>query len=246
MGDWRAGYVTPFPGEWPVSRAVAASACFPPVFNPMPIPFGPDRFTRATARREDEVTWREAISDLRLTDGGNYDNLGLEPIWRDHDVVLCSDAGGLFGFASDRNLLWRLTRYLKIVESQARVLRRRWLIAGYVEGDLRGAYWGVGGSRSRYAPGDRSGYSKSLAREVLATIRTDLDAFSVLEAGVLENHGYWMADRAVETHAPFLVGRSVPLRVPHPALAPPETDESALRAALWGSRRRGILGRFGR
>ena len=29
---------------------------------------------------------------LELTDGGIYDNLGLEPIWRDHAVVLVSDA----------------------------------------------------------------------------------------------------------------------------------------------------------
>jgi NTE family protein len=245
MGDWRAGYVRPFPGEWPVARAVAASACFPPVFNPMPIRFGADRLSGGAAREEDEDTWREAVSDLRLTDGGTYDNLALEPVWRDHDVVLCSDAGPLFGVASDRNLLWRLGRYVAIVEAQARSLRRRWLVAGYVKGELRGAYWGVGGARSRYAASDRAGYSKRFAKEVLATVRTDFDAFTETEAAVLENHGYWLADRAIATHAPFLAAEDAqPLRVPHPELAPPRATEATLRAALAGSRRRGVLGRF--
>ena len=33
---------------------------------------------------------------LELTDGGIYDNLGLEPVWRDHAVVLVSDAAPSF------------------------------------------------------------------------------------------------------------------------------------------------------
>lgn len=245
MGDWRAGYVRPFPGDWPVARAVAASACFPPVFNPLPIRVAPERFRGGDARREDEPTWREAVSDLRLTDGGVYDNLALEPVWKDHDVVLCSDAGGIFDVASDRSVFQRLARYLGLVEAQARTLRRRWLVAGYVTGELRGAYWGVGGSRTRYVAGDRVGFSKPFAREVIATIRTDLDAFSDTEAAVLENHGYWLADRAIATHAPFLTTpSSPPACVPHPRVAPPTVAESALRVTLAHSHRRGVLGRF--
>ena len=38
---------------------------------------------------------------LELTDGGIYDNLGLEPIWRDHAVVLVSDAAPSFAPSRD-------------------------------------------------------------------------------------------------------------------------------------------------
>src|SRR5213593_1149029 len=31
-----------------------------------------------------------------LSDGGDYDNLGFEPVWRDHEVMLVSDAGPSF------------------------------------------------------------------------------------------------------------------------------------------------------
>lgn len=32
LGDYQAGYLSPLPA-WPLARAVAASSCFPPVFN---------------------------------------------------------------------------------------------------------------------------------------------------------------------------------------------------------------------
>src|SRR5258708_2399706 len=36
VGSYQAGYLSPAP-MWPVARGVAASSCFPPVFNPLPI-----------------------------------------------------------------------------------------------------------------------------------------------------------------------------------------------------------------
>src|SRR5260221_243061 len=101
-----------------------------------------------------------AVRGLRLTDGGIYDNMGLEPVWKGHRIVLVSDAGGLFTGEADRGLLWRLTRYQAIQERQSRALRKRWLISSFVLGAMQGTYWGAGGSRSRY--GFEGGYSKEL------------------------------------------------------------------------------------
>ena len=190
------------------------------------------------ARRE------ECLSDLRLTDGGDYDNMGLEPVWKSHAVVLISDAGGLFTQESDKGLLWRVPRYQAIQERQARGLRKRWLIASFCEGTVEGTYWGVGGAASHYAPG-AAGYGEDLARDVIAEIRTDLDAFSDAEAAVLENHGYLLAEAALRCHVPALVADAPPAAVPRPDWYPPARGEAAIRAALADSGRRRVWGRRG-
>lgn len=137
MGDYQAGYMKP-PADWPLARAVAASACFPPIFNPLPVPLQPKDLTGGLEPHGPKRD--ECVSDLRLTDGGNYDNLGLEPIWKNHAVVLVSDGGGTFDLESDRNLIWRIKRYTAIIDNQARALRKRWLISNFILGEMRGAY----------------------------------------------------------------------------------------------------------
>jgi NTE family protein len=246
MGDYQAGYMPP-PPDFALARAVAASACFPPLLGPLRLRLDPAALKGGSAPRD---AAREAcVSDLRLTDGGDYDNMGLEPVWKDHAVVLVSDAGGLFTHESDQGLLWRVPRYQAIQEQQARAVRKRWLMASFAQGTLEGAYWGVGSAPSRYAEGVEraeaaAGYSKSLAREVVAEIRTDLDGFSDAEAAVLENHGYFLADAALRRHAPALLPARVPGAVaPHPDWMPPARSEDQIRAALAGSARRKAWGR---
>lgn len=240
MGDYAAGYIVPHPGEWPVARAVAASSCFPPVFNPLRIHYLPSRFHRGLFPPGPERD--RILSDLRLTDGGNYDNMGLEPVWKDHAVILVSDGGALFQREPDPRLLWkRVSRYQEITDDQSRSLRKRWLIASFVTGIMEGAYWGIGSSRARYDSTDRIGYSKELASGVIARIRTDLDAFSNWEAAVLENHGYMLADKAVRSYLEPQLPRPVPdLRIPHPDYL----DPGKVLSALAKSHQRLILGRW--
>src|SRR5205823_694342 len=42
VGDYLAGYARPAP-DWSVARAVAASSCFPPVFDPLVVGLRPDQ-----------------------------------------------------------------------------------------------------------------------------------------------------------------------------------------------------------
>ena len=253
MGDYQAGYMSP-PEDFPVGKAVAASACFPPLFGPLRLRLDPSHLKQGCAPRGQQ---RDAcLSDFRLTDGGDYDNMGLEPVWKSHAVVLVSDAGGLFTEESDKGLLWRIPRYQGIQERQARALRKRWLIASFCQGTLEGTYWSVASAPSQYEEEDRKedrpkeerptfpGYSKSLAREVIAEIRTDLDAFSDAEAAVLENHGYLLADAAIRRHVPALLDEPSPAAVvPHPDWFPPTCSEDAIRTALKDSGKRKTWGR---
>lgn len=243
MGDYQAGYRKPPAPEYPLGRAVAASACFPPLFNPLPAAVTPLELKdgRAAAGPERD----DCIAGLRLTDGGCYDNMGLEPVWKNHRYVLVSDAGGLFTNEADQGLLWRIPRYQGIQERQARALRKRWLISNFERSDgqdLDGTYWAVSGGRASYEM--EGGYSEELAKTVIADIRTDLDAFSDAEAAVLENHGYLLADAAIRRHVVDLLP---PAPTPVPPLRIPQPDwmnEDRVRQALKDSGKRRVLGRW--
>lgn len=243
VGDYQAGYITA-PSNWSLGLAVAASSCFPPIFQPLKLPSGLQGWQGGKAEHMSPATWAAAMKGLRLTDGGDYDNMGTEPVWKDHATVLVSDAGGVFDFEADKNLFWRVQRYQAIQEQQTRALRKRWLIANFKQGSMDGAYWSTRSARSRYDSHDTQGYSKSLADEVIGRIRTDLDAFSDVEAAVLENHGYLLADIAVQKHCPSAatVPRA-PLDVPHPEWSPGPEVERHIRSVLRDSHKRKTLGR---
>ena len=198
-----------------------------------------------------------------------YDNLGVEPLWKSHAVVLVSDGSGIFQGETDQGLFWRIKRYQAVQEEQTRGLRRRSLRIGFKKGSMRGATWSVGSTRAGVGADSLPRYSRAFAREVLAKVRTDLDAFSDVEAGVLMNHGYLSAAGAIAARLPELRGVSevprsttnprvprddaasgtlaaspVPLPCPpFPDLLPPAVDELGLRAALRESGARRMFGR---
>lgn len=247
VGSYLAGYAQP--QGFSLAQAVAASACFPPLFGPLRIPRAPERFKggRAPGLNADERS--KVLSDLRVTDGGVYDNLGLEPVWKDHRVVLVSDAGGPLDAEADQNLFWRIKRYQTIQETQARSVRKRFLISGYTQGTIRGAYIGVASAPERYSGARQGGYSKPFAMKILQNVRTDLDAFSEVEQGVLMNHGYALMDAAVRTHLPEWIGAEgeasppAPFSWPAPEFAPTAMGEDELSRRLQGSEKRKLTGR---
>jgi NTE family protein len=234
FGNFLAGYGTPTP-EWTVARAAAASSCFPPVFDPMPLHLEPHQLRGGTARQTNRD---ELVSRLCLTDGGVYDNLGLEPVWKTAKIVLVSDGGAPFGFRSDPGTIRRLFRYTSIIGNQAAAIRKRWLISSLATGRLEGAYWGVGSTTERH--GASEGYPRDLVTDIIARVRTDLDAFSRAETRVLENHGYLMADAAIQRRVPHLIRVHAPLAVPYPDWM----DGERVRNALRSSDARTFLGRW--
>jgi NTE family protein len=237
-GDYQVGYTVP-PDDWKLSTAIAASSCFPPVFKPMSLNLDPNKLQRGKASAG--PVRDQCIKGMTFTDGGVYDNLGLEPIWKNHEVVLSSDGGALFPVGGDIGFTWEIGRFISIPEKQALAVRKRWLIASFLTGTLAGTYWGIGGSASDY--GVKQGYSKKLATRYIAPIRTDLDSFSDAEASVLENHGYWLADVAIKTHLSKLYPCNAPV-----ARAPNldwDCSEEKIERALQHSPQRTVFGRSG-
>ncbi len=78
---------------------------------------------------------------------------------------------------------------------------------------------------------------------MIGAIRTDLDAFSEVEQGVLVNHGYAVIDAAVRTHWSGSIVAEVPFAWPIPASAPACLPENELRGQLTGSAGRKMVGR---
>jgi NTE family protein len=241
VGSYLAGYAPP--EGFTLAQAVAASACFPPLFGPMRIDRATERFKGGRAPGVSADARRQILQDLRVTDGGVYDNMGLEPVWKSHRVVLVSDAGGLMDAEADKSWTWRIQRYQSIQECQARGVRKRFLISGFTQGTIKGAYIGVGSSTARYAAARGPGYSKGFANDVIRNIRTDLDAFGEVEQAVLMNHGYALIDAAIRTHAPELIVTDAVFALPFPAFAPPAMAEDELRSQLAGTERRKLTGR---
>jgi NTE family protein len=234
-GDYQAGFQDT-PADWRVGTAVAASSCFPPVFRPLNLNLDPSKLTGGKISPSPQRD--KCIRDITFSDGGVYDNLGLEPIWKDHEIVLTSDGGALFPLAGDTGFAWEIGRFISIPEDQALALRKRWLISNFLSENLKGTYWGIGSTAFEY--GVQQGYSEDLAKNFVAAIRTDLDSFSDAEASVLENHGYWLADAAIRTHVPGLLPAQVPpLNVPWPEWAGPEDK---IKDALKDSSKRTLLG----
>lgn len=222
IGDYQVGRATP--EDFPVSRAVAASSCFPPIFAPMRLRLDPSKYVGGRApvgKARDRI-----LSSLRLSDGGVYDNMGLEPVWKKYRTVLVSDGGAVFDHGPDKGLLWQLMRYSSIIGLQASAVRKRWLISSFKERRLTGTYWGVGSAPERY--GGFEGYQKELARRIIAEVRTDLDSFSEAEKAVLENHGYLLAEAALKKHAPGLISIKAPLSIPNPEWMDPRRVARAL------------------
>lgn len=186
--------------EISVARAMAASACFPPVFGPIKLELG-----------KSKVAY--------LTDGGVYDNSGMEPIWKKSQMVLVSDAGAPLNRSVPKMPLARLLRYSNIAMDQVRAQRQRALIRQLMsskhskEGQV-GALWRIGSRKESFleradaifneeiTDHARSwyGYDPDIVDELITQFRTDLDYFTTAESKILENHGYYIADIAVRRH----------------------------------------------
>jgi NTE family protein len=237
VGDYLAGYLKQFP-DWPVAKAVAASSCFPPVFNPMRLHLAPGDLQRPRNARKE---WADLIAHISLSDGGVYDNMGFEPTWKRARTVLVSDGGAVFRAKRDRGLLQRINRYTEIAGRQGSALRKRWLISNFLRGEMDGAYWGLGSAADHYPRVADTFYPEDLVDQVISELRTDLDAFSEAEQAVLENHGYLLADAAARSHLSEMIEPGSPEAKP-----PYEEwlDEDRVRVALADSHKRKALGRW--
>jgi NTE family protein len=230
VGSPAAGY-RPL-ADWTLAQAVAASSCVPGAFGAVVAENDPATLSAGEYGDSDRD---ELVRKIDLSDGGIYDNLGLEPVWRDHAVLLVSDAAPSFKPDPKVGWLWRGLRYGVTLLEQATDVRKRWLVSSFIKNEFEGAYWGIASRPASYEH-DPSAYDPALPvyperliRDFIAPIRIDLDVFSEGEIAVLENHGYLMAEIALKRHASQLAdGEWSPPELPHPDWMTDEKVERAL------------------
>jgi NTE family protein len=140
MRDYRVGEVRN--PKVPVAVAVAASSAFPPVLSPLELRLDPDSFTPCSGT---DLQRKPFTSRVLLTDGGVYDNLGIETAWKRYRTVLLSDGGGGLEAEPEPKSDWprHAYRILNLIDNQVRALRKRQVIGAYRSGERLGAYWGI-------------------------------------------------------------------------------------------------------
>ena len=92
IGDYRIGRA--LNPRLPLARAVAASSAFPPVLSPCQIKLSDYGIQFEPPSPGEVLNMAPYTTELILTDGGVYDNLGLETAWKRYDTILVSDGGG--------------------------------------------------------------------------------------------------------------------------------------------------------
>jgi NTE family protein len=88
LADWRA--LTSTTRNVKLSEAVAASSAFPPILAPLRLDLRDETVTVPEGARFDDP---ELLTEPILVDGGVYDNLGLESVWKRCGVIIASYAG---------------------------------------------------------------------------------------------------------------------------------------------------------
>jgi NTE family protein len=165
-------------------------------------------------------------------DGASHAHLGLEPVWTSHSTVLVSEGGALPLPRRRKSRPLHGKVELPAVDTEGQSLRKRRLVSGFTAGTISGTFWSISSAPSSY--GQRFGYAKELARDVLCSMRTGLDPVTDAEAAILRNHGYLTADAALARHTPGLLPRIVPrLSLPFPGWSPADPKiERRVREAM--------------
>lgn len=145
MADYRVGTV-PAP-RVELARAVAASSAFPPFLSPQLLDVDPDDYAPGTGEFGEtaDLTGRRFRERVTLSDGGVYDNLGLETAWKRCRTLLVSDGGGVLDPQEDVPVDWarQMVRVTHVIDNQVRALRTRQLVEGFRAGVRDGAYWSL-------------------------------------------------------------------------------------------------------
>ena len=197
MRDYRVGKF-PSPNTR-LAVAVAASSSFPPVLSPTVI--HPGVAAEHPPPRGADLAVAPYTSDIMLSDGGVYDNLGLETVWKRCAAVLVSDAGGKLAPQPEPHRDWirHSLRVLNVIDNQVRSLRKRQLIGSYVSGKRQGAYWSVRTTISDYSAPFTLPCPPERTAELAAT-PTRLKAMSARLQERLINWGYAICDAGIRTH----------------------------------------------
>ena len=209
--DYRVGQI-PNP-KTHLATAVAASSAFPPFLSPVILHPQSSDFVAGTG---DDLQHPPYTTRVLLTDGGVYDNLGLETAWKRCRTILISDACGSSGSPPSPPINWfgQVYRVLMEIDNQVGALRKRQAIDAFRSGDRLGAYWGIGSHIDDYQLADALP-APSTATSKLAGVATRLARMQTTTQEQLINWGYAICDAGLRQHVDGSL--APPTGFPYPA-----------------------------
>ncbi len=209
MRDYRVGEIES--PDLEVARAVAASSAFPPFLSPVIL----KRQTSDYVANSGTDLQREPYTTrVVLSDGGVYDNLGLQTA-ENFRMILVSDGGGQMQPQPKPRGFWPIQMYrvLNVIDNQVRAQRKSNLIDAYIKGDHSGAYWGIRTDIADYKLSSALDCPYKRTLELAAT-PTRLKAMAALLQERLINWGYAVCDAALRKHVDQQLQR--PAGFPYP------------------------------
>jgi NTE family protein len=210
MADYRIG-MYPKP-QVELAVAVGASSAFPPVLSPVRLPVDAAGWQ---ADGRGPLCTPPYCSDVVLSDGGVYDNLGLQTAWGRYQCILVSDGGGQMRPAEAVHSDWarHAMRITEVIDNQVRSLRKQQTIGGYERKERDGAYWGIRSDVGNFpAPGTLACPAEQT--QALAATPTRLAKLPDALQERLVNWGYAACDAAMRAHV--VTGAAAPQGFPYP------------------------------
>ena len=186
MGEWELGQ-QPAP-DFKISKAVAASSAFPPVFPPLKV-------------KEKDFPSAQ-VEYVTLTDGGVYDNLGVNPLLlRDRnplDYALVSDAGKPFAIDEEPTGSGAvvLREAISILMEQVRGLQFERLRLFGKTGGPKPLWFSIDSNEGEQTPGDAV---------FASSVGTNLKKLDDAEIAVLGRHGGALLEARIREYAPELL-----------------------------------------
>jgi NTE family protein len=196
-----------------VAAAVAASSAFPPILSPARLDFQHGQWSDLNTT---ECGRPPFTTKIVLTDGGVYDNMGIETAWKRCKRVLISDGGGKYQPEENPKSDWaqHALRINSTIDNQVRSLRKRQVVSAFVDPNdaHSGTYWGMWTKPTDY-PVVALPIDDARGLE-LAKTPTRLAELPLATQNRIINFGYGMAERAIRSY--FDTGAFKPAAFPCP------------------------------
>ena len=218
MGDYVVNYVEKT--GVPLTDAMVASAAYPGLIGPLVL--GTKKFSWFKFEGQNQITTQPRFKKLHLWDGGIYDNLGVEALFKirdkyeyhdDYNFLIVSDASKAIEISKHSVWPWkRAYRLMDAAIDQVRSLRARTLINHFETHKNSGVYFKIGNTGHKILKAARIDNESidELTKNSLSSkdaksavnFKTTLRKLTEAEYDLLYRHGWEVANFTLHARCP--------------------------------------------
>ncbi len=214
MGDWQFG--RHFSPDVPIANAIAASAAVPYAIGALRFDLPEHGWWRTDpATKEPLQKVSPPMRRVRLWDGGAYENMGLEAIYKPNeglqncDFLICSDASGPFSrpkpFSLSGMLQGKLNspRLFDIASDQIRALRSRMLMGSIARNEVKGILVKMGMSMRQFQISETEMTERLTDEQAGSSLNypTNLTKVAELDFDMVARHGSEVCEATMRAYS---------------------------------------------